>query len=343
MSGNAEALSSVAEVDPAAFCDPERFREEIAQACLPVVVRGAFADWPVVAAAESAQAVGDYLCRFASARPAELFVGDRAIAGRYYYDEGLDGFNFERIEMDVRSGIQRILESARPDGSHSVYMGSLPADAYFPGFAAENPAPMLDAGVSPRIWSGNASHVSCHYDAVDNIACVVLGRRRFTLYPPDAIGDLYVGPIDHTMAGQPVSLAAGAASGDPRYPRFAAARARALVAELGPGDALYLPKLWWHQVEATAPVNLLVNYWWDGFASGGDAPLIAMLLSMISIAERPPGERDAWRAFFDHYVFRTRGHPLAHLPEDKHGLLGPLKAGNYGRIRAIVMRALRGS
>jgi hypothetical protein len=144
------------------------------------------------------------------------------------------------------------------------------------------------------------------------------------------------------MAGQPVSLAAGAAPDDPRYPRFVAARDRALVAELGPGDALYLPKLWWHQVEATDPVNLLVNYWWDGFASG-DAPLTAMLLSMISIAERPQGEREAWRAFFDHYVFRTRGHPLAHLPEDKHGLLGPLKMGNYGRIRAIVMRALRGS
>jgi len=340
---SANALPMVPEVDAALFRDRETFREEIAQRYQPVVVRGAFADWPVVAAATSAAAVGDYLCRFASARPAEIFVGDRAIAGRYYYDEGLDGFNFERVETDARTGIARVLESARADGPHSVYMGSLPADAYFPGFAAENPAPMLEPGVTPRIWFGNASNVSCHYDAVDNIACAVLGRRRFTLYPPDAIGDLYVGPIDHTMAGQPVSLAAGAAPDDPRYPRFAAARGRALVAELGPGDALYLPKLWWHQVEATDPVNLLVNYWWDEFTSGSDAPLIAMLLSMISIAERPPGEREAWRAFFDHYVFRTHGHPLAHLPEDKHGLLGPLKAGNYGRIRAIVMRALRGS
>jgi hypothetical protein len=336
------ALPMVPEVDAALFRNPQTFREEIARACQPVVVRGAFSDWPVVAAGGSAEAVGDYLSRFASTRLAEVFIGERAIAGRYYYDEGLDGFNFERVEMDARSGIERVLESVRSGGSHSIYMGSLPADAYFPGFAAENPAPMLEASITPRIWFGNASHVSCHYDAVDNIACVVLGRRRFTLYPPDAIGDLYVGPIDHTMAGQPVSLAAGAAPDDPRYPRFAAACDRALVAELGPGDALYLPKLWWHQVEATAPVNLLVNYWWDGFAAGGDAPLMAMLLSMISIAERPPGEREAWRAFFDHYVFRTRGHPLAHLPEDKHGLLGPLKAGNYGRIRAIVMRALRG-
>ena len=144
------------------------------------------------------------------------------------------------------------------------------------------------------------------------------------------------------MAGQPTSLAAGAAVGDPRYLRFAAARARAVTVELAPGDALYLPKLWWHSVEATAPFNVLVNYWWDGFSSGPDAPHTTLLLAMIAIAERPAPERAAWRAFFDHYVFRPDGHPLAHLPEAQHGILGPLRAGNYGRIRALVMKLLRG-
>src|SRR5207253_9418045 len=131
------------------------------------------------------------------------------------------------------------------------YMGSLPTDDHLPGFAVENRLAMLEEQVRPRVWIGNASQVSCHFDTFENIACVVAGRRRFTLYPPDAIGDLYVGPIDHTMAGQPVSLAAGSDPADPRYPRFAKARGRALVVELAPGDGLSLPKLWWHQVEAT--------------------------------------------------------------------------------------------
>jgi hypothetical protein len=176
----------------------------------------------------------------------------------------------------------------------------------------------------------------------DNLACAVAGPRRFTLYPPDAIGNLYVGPIDHTMAGQPVALAVGAGAGDPRFPRFEAIRTQALVAELEPGDALYLPKLWWHQVEAEGSFNMLVNYWWDAFSAGPDAPYTTMMLAMIAIAERPDVERAAWRAFFDHYVFRPDGHPLAHLPDDKHGVLGPLRSGNYGRIRAMVMRLLRG-
>lgn len=176
---------------------------------------------------------------------------------------------------------------------------------------------------------------------MDNIACVVAGRRTFTLYPPDAIGDLYVGPIDHTMAGQPVALAVGAEPGDPRYPRFEQARGRAITVELAAGDALYMPKLWWHRVEATGALNILVNYWWDAFPVGPDQPFPTMLLAMSAIAGRPPAERAAWRAWFDHYVFRPDGHPLAHLPEEQQGILGD-GPDNARMVRAHAMRMLRG-
>ena len=343
MSADTEKLPAVPETDAGVLGDQERFRREVVERCRPVIVRGAFCDWPVVRAAGiSPDALRSYLARFAADTPAEAFVGDPSIAGRYSYAEGLDGFNFDRIETGLLGGLDRIAASAARPGASTVYMGSLEADTYLPGFSEENRAAVLPSAISPRIWIGNASIVSCHNDTFDNIACVVAGRRRFTLYPPDAIGDLYIGPIDHTMSGRPISLAAGSEGSDPRYPRFAAASARATVADLSPGDALYLPKLWWHQVEATESFNLLVNYWWDASSSGPDAPHTAMMLAMIAIAERPEGERAAWRALFDHYVFRPDGHPLAHLPEDRHGILGPLRAGNYGRIRAMHMRMLRG-
>jgi ribosomal protein L16 Arg81 hydroxylase len=143
------------------------------------------------------------------------------------------------------------------------------------------------------------------------------------------------------MAGQPVSLAASASADDERYPLFREVREQALVAELRPGDAIYVPKLWWHQVEATSSFNALVNYWWDAFSVGPDAPSIALLLSLITIAERPQAERQAWKAFFDHFVFRSNGHPLAHLPESQRGVLGPLTPESYQKIRARVMHVLR--
>jgi len=323
--------------------DPEAFVGDVAARCQPVVLRGLCVDWPVTRAHDGSRAaLLEYLARFDAGQSAEAFIGDPAIAGRYDYGKNLAGFNFAREMMTLGAALDRIAEAAATPGSASMYLGSLPTDAYLPGFAFENTLPILPPTVRPRIWVGTASSVACHYDTFDNLACVVAGTRRFTLYPPDAIADLYVGPIDHTMAGQPVSLAAGAAPDDPRYPDFAAARGRALVFDLVAGDVLYVPKLWWHSVEATAPFNLLVNYWWDAFASGPDAPFTTMLLAMIAIAERPDAERAAWRAFFDHYVFRPEGHPLAHLPEAQHGILGPLRAGNYGRIRAAVMKLLRG-
>ena len=320
----------------------EHFQRDVVQACEPVILRGLVEDWPVVqAAGDSPRALMTYLSAFDAGARVEAFFGDPAIAGKYYYGEGLKGFNFERRTMGFLEAMQAIVDAVDRPGERSVYAGSVPCSECLPGFAAHNPMPLLAPQTAPRIWLGTASNVSSHYDTFDNLACVFAGRRRFTLYAPELIGRLYVGPIDNTMAGPPVSLAASSAPDDERFPLFRTLSDQAWSCELGAGDALYLPKLWWHQVESLAGCNGLVNYWWDAFSCGPDAPYTSLLLSMIAIAERPLAERRAWKAFFDHYVFRSNGHPLAHLPAERHGLLGPLK-DNYGKIRARVMHLLRG-
>ena len=325
---------------PAAAAPPTL--ADMVGACRPVALRGLVADWPAVRAARaSPAALKAYLARFSRPVTVEAFVGPPQIRGRYFYAEAMRGFNFERQPTSFPDAVEMVAQAAEVGDGPSVYVGSVPTQACMPGFAEENVLPLLPATVGPRIWLGTASNVSCHYDTLDNIACVVAGRRRFTLYPPETVGSLYVGPIDNTMAGQPVSLAASAAPGEGPFPDFDKVRDQAVVIDLEAGDALYMPKLWWHRVEATAPFNALVNYWWDATSAGADAPYASLLLAMIAISERPEGERRAWRAFFDHYVFRPEGHPLRHLPEERHGLLGPLARGNYGRIRARVMQMLR--
>ena len=330
------------QVDARNLRDPETFFHEVVAPCQPVVLSGFVEHWPAVAAGRtSPQALCDLIRPFDAGGQTEIFAGEPQIAGKYYYSDDLTGFNFQRRPTSVPGALDAILEGLDRPGAETLYMGSLPVDSYLPGFSQQNPLGVLGPDIGPRLWIGHPSNVSAHYDTMENIACVVAGRRRFTLYPPDAIADLYVGPVHNTMAGQPVSLAASMPPDPERFPRFEQAKARRLVCDLLPGDALYLPKLWWHQVESTAPFNCLVNYWWDAFKSGPDAPYTTLLLAMIAIAERPEPERLAWRAFFDHYVFRTGGHPLAHLPPETHGPLGPLK-DNYGLIRARVMQILRG-
>ncbi|WP_343615221.1 cupin-like domain-containing protein [Novosphingobium sp.] len=326
----------------AAKRDPSTWLETLTAGARPVILRGLVSDWPLChAARQSPEALCAMLTGFASPQMAEVFLADQAVAGRYFYGEKLEGFNFTRMPTTVAGALTTIMERMRDPALGSAYLGSLPTPAYLPGLADANPLPGMVKGVQPRIWIGTASHIAAHYDAVDNLACVVAGHRRFTLYPPQAIADLYAGPIDHTLAGQPVSMATEDPDHPERYPNFPRAREQALTADLEPGDALYLPKLWWHQVDAEAPFNALVNYWWDAHATGPDAPMLSMLLAMITIAERPQAERDAFRAFFEHYVFRGQGHPLAHLPEDQRGVLANIDRAAYGRIRATIMREMR--
>lgn len=337
----AQAPTEVAGGD---LAGPEQFRRDILEGCRPVVLRGLVGQWPAVEAARrSPHDLKEYLAAFDVGLRVEAFVGDPAIAGKYYYTADLKGFNFQRQELKFLEALERMLWSLDQPGAASLYVGSVPLADCAPGFSSANPMPLLPAPAGARIWFGHRANVSSHYDTFDNLACVIAGRRRFTLYAPELIGKLYMGPIDHTMAGPPVSLAAaGGAQDAGRFPLFESIRGQALVAELEPGDALYLPKLWWHQVESLAPFNAMVNHWWDAFSSGPDAPYTSLLFAMITIAERPPRERQAWKAFFDHFVFRTFGHPLAHLPPEQHGLLGPLKPSNYGLIRARIMRLMRG-
>jgi hypothetical protein len=331
------------EIDGKDLTGEAQFLRSVVEPCRPLVLRDLVSAWPAVnCGTRSPRDFQAYLQRFDNGRETEMFVGDAAIDGKYYYTEDLKGFNFTRRRTRFGEAVEAIVAGRSAADAPTLYLGSVQVSDHLPGFAAQNVLPVLPPHIAPRIWLGHAAKVSAHFDAYDNVACVVAGRRRFTLFPPQAIANLYVGPIDHTMAGQPVSLAAAAAPDDAKYPLFRAVREQARSAELNPGDAIYIPKLWWHQIESLDAFNALVNYWWDAFASGPDAPYAAMLLGLITMSERPMPERQAWRAFFDHYVFRGNGHPLAHLPTEQHGMLGPLKPDNYGRIRARILQLLRG-
>lgn len=320
------------------------WRAQLVEGGEPVVVRGAAAHWPSVARQRSGQgALLDELLAAAASLETEVFERPAGQPGAYAYGNRAGGFNFDRRRVRFDEALRALRDGPGSRDGLARYIGSLPTATYLPSWDAQLGLDLAPAGAARRLWIGHPSRIPMHFDTLDNLACVVAGERRFVLLPPDAIGQLYVGPIDHTMAGQPVSLASLAPPDEAKFPGFDAAMQRAQVADLSPGDVLFLPKLWWHEVTASSPLNAMVNIWWDEASAGPDAPYTAMMLAMITLAERPLAERLAWRAYFDHYVFRTRGHPLAHLPPEQHGILGPLHAGNYGRIRSWVMKLLRGA
>lgn len=219
--------------------------------------------------------------------------------------------------------IATLVQFAREGTVQPIYMGSTSTSEILPGFAAANPLGVIEKrGGAPRIWIGNSSRVAAHFDESDNVACVAGGTRRFTLFPTEQVANLYVGPLDRTVAGQPASMVDLAAPDVERFPKFREALKHARTAELGPGDAIYIPALWWHAVEASGPLNVLVNYWWQDEPNDADSPLHAIAHGLLSTGHLAERKRDRWRTLFDHYVFRANGDPAAHIPEPARGVLG---------------------
>jgi hypothetical protein len=315
----------------------------IAAAYEPAVLRGAAKDWPAVAAARRSDGEAfDHMLGFDRGVPVEAFVGPPDIGGRFFYRPDMSGFNFERKQGRFGDVARFIRSLEGREGAPSAYVGAAPVAEVLPGFEAQNRLALLDpAKAVPRIWIGNETVVSTHFDLSDNIAVVVAGRRRFTLFPPDQAPNLYVGPLDFTMAGQPASLVPVREPDLAAFPRFAEALAAARTAELEPGDAIYIPALWWHNVEALKPLNILVNYWWDEVPAEAGSAFEAMIHGVLAISPLPAERRQAWRGLFDHYVFRPDGiHPAEHLAAAHRGILGEPTPALRDRIRQFLLRGL---
>ncbi len=321
--------------------DTARFRAEILPLRQPAVLRGVAGQWPAVLAGRAgAREMAAYLLGMDIGAAAETMYGPPAINGYFFYRDDLLGVNFERRPARIADSIEQLLRLRDDPAPPAIYVGSAPVPRALPGFAQQNAIGVLDAGVMPRIWIGNRVTVQTHFDISDNLACVVHGRRRFTLFPPEALPDMYVGPLDFTLAGQPVSLVSLANPDLEKYPRFAAALARAQSAELGPGDALYIPYLWWHNVESLDTFNVLVNYWWDDAKPWNGSPLEALVHGILAVRDLPPERRELWRGVFDHYVFRADPDSLAHLAPRQRGILGDSSPSLAGFIKEWLVRAL---
>ncbi len=324
---------------------PAIFDAEIRDGGVPVVMPGVAQHWPLVRAAAAGDAASnDAVAALLSARASDaLFEAVRAApeeAGRLHYRADMRGLNFVKGQATLPQFLHALLAEARAERPATLAGQGLVAERYLPDFASDHPLALIPPDVTARLWIGNAARVATHNDPSDNIAIVAAGRRRFTLFPPDQLGNLYMGPFHLTPAGTPVSMVHVSEPDLARYPRFAAALEQALVADLAPGDGLFIPYHWYHHVEALAPLNILVNYWWNVARSDLGSPWDALLHGMMSLRGLPPQQRAAWQAMFNHYVFLNDGDPAAHLPAPVRGVLAADNAEDIAAMRATLMAAL---
>jgi mannose-6-phosphate isomerase-like protein (cupin superfamily) len=309
----------------------------------PAVFRGLASGWPAVQAAmRGNEHFIAYLKRFPEkSRPAAI-VGPPELRGRFFYNDDVTALNFQRGVTDLEPFLDRLLRDREEPAPIAMAVQSEPVSQLLPGFETENRVEILHPPVPPRAWIGNRIQVATHYDLQENVGVVVAGRRRFTVFPPQQLPNLYPGPFELTPAGTPISMVDPYNPDLERYPRFAEAMKTALRAELGPGDAIYIPYHWWHGVDSLEPVNLFINYWWSDAPAEAGSPYDALMYAFFALKLLPPEQREVWRMVFDHYVFCANGDPGEHLPEHARGILGPPTPELLNRMRITLKKIAAG-
>lgn len=331
-------FAALARIPEVAIDGPAALDAQLRAASGPFVVRGLIADWPLVQAGKrSAREARDYIVRRRRDRPFTVSVGEPGSDGRLFYDDAM-AMNFRMMRAKLPEIFAKI--DALGDTDVPIYLASIDLHDYFDGLHEANHLDLGDRVTLDSIWMGTRTRIAAHNDIPDNLACVAVGRRRFTLFPHEQFRNLYLGPIDNTPAGRAVSMVDFHDPDFAAHPRFADALEHAQVAELDAGDALYIPAMWWHHVEGLEPFNTLVNYWWRETPRWLGQPQDALNHALLAIRDLPDDQKAKWRDLFDYYVFGNDAGVTAHIPEAGRSILAPLTPESAGRIRSFLLRQL---
>lgn len=296
---------------------------------VPVVLKGLVSHWPAVKAGlQGTGVLTAYLKAMDAGRPTTVSEAPASSRGLFFYGDDLSEYNFNKRDRTLSDALDQITGLIGRDEAPIVAIQMIPTATHAPAFAHDNPSPLLPPQVGPRLWAGGRTVSQTHNDGDHNIACVVAGHRRFVLFPPDQVGNLYIGPFDRAP---PLSLVRLDAPDFERFPRFREALDHAVVAEVGPGDAVFIPKHWWHHVTSLDDFNVLINYWWGQAPGGLEDPYVTFQAALLAIRALPESQRDYWRAMFDTYVFSGGG--AGHIPPALRGLLGDVGSQVRARLK----------
>lgn len=307
----------------------------------PFVIKGLITDWPIVQACKQSdeQAV-KALLDYCQEMPVTVGNIEESAKGRLFYNSDMSGFNFERITTTISQFFQQLETGWKNGRSTGLYLGSTNVDRLMPGFRESHYFPAIDKhNPLVSIWVSNQCRIAAHHDVPDNLACCIAGKRRFTLFPPEQVRNLYIGPLDFTPAGQAISLVDFKEPDFAKFPRFEEALKTAQTVDLMPGDVLFIPSMWWHHVEGLDSLNVLINYWWQSSPAHAGAPMDALWHALLNIKSLPVQEKRAWQAMFEHYIFNDDEETLNHIDEDKRGVLSPDDI-SARKIRAYLLNKL---
>ncbi|MFM8899377.1 MAG: cupin-like domain-containing protein [Burkholderiales bacterium] len=244
------------------FRGPNALREQHS----PAVFRGLAAAWPAVQQwrfSDLADRVPD--------RNVQLVVGNREHEATCFVESSLSAYlRGLASPVDARQApaylkefdLLQALPALRQDLKHAEI---------FPGGVTQ----------SLQSWIGPAgARTGLHHDYLNNLAVQIVGRKRFYLLHPATVERLgAVSPKYDAWARLSSQSAQTLAAADP------APSTHYAVVDLEPGDVLYVPAHWWHEVH-----NLSASILFGGFYG----PRAAVAALWVGVGLRNTLHRLGW-------------------------------------------------
>jgi hypothetical protein len=182
--------------------DLRTLREEIIPRDQPALLKGFVAQWPIVrVAAQSPEALLDYVRARDPGQPLQIMVGRPEIKGVYFYRDDLSGLNFEYRQQPLHAALASILASRNLPDPPAIYSGARAVERYFPQIGRENNLSQLPAtGKSAwsYVWLGNAVTAATHYDNMEGINCVNFSINFWWCEPADFAAEPF-GALVHSL------------------------------------------------------------------------------------------------------------------------------------------------
>lgn len=287
----------------------ESFAHHYQKPGIPVVVSGLLpdiADWDL-----------DYLCHH---------LGDREVPIRYY---GRERYHQDKRQWtSMGSGVDaRSMRFA--DYADLLRDGTAYEQDLYLGRCTLTDTPLADTPVLKQpetqlgmhwpatgfnLWLGSGGHTTClHYDPMDGTLIQLQGAKRLIFFPPSQLYNLYPFSVwNHLSHGLKRRSTYSQVYPDrpdlQAFPKFQQAQQHRYEVILNPGEILFIPAGWWHEVVALGSgteVVASVNRFWHVYP--------------LSRAVRLWSK---WRAHFGtalaaSYITKTWGSAIAHRDEHK--------------------------
>lgn len=235
--------------------------EQYRKSQTPVIITGMMDEWPALAAwqdpAYLRQKAGEERIYFRNLAKGRANYGE--------YTEVYEAMSFgEFIEGAFKhpQSAKYLTQAAviRPDNylccferaERPGFLGALAKDVINPPYFED------DHIFEANLWIGPGGQMSgLHFDEMDNLNCVITGEKRWVMFPQSEHSRLLAGGTARS------SIARGFHGTEKdRFGHPLRRQARGFQCVVRPGQIIFVPRGFWHQVFSGPGLGIALNYWY---------------------------------------------------------------------------------